>query len=334
MKILVIGGGVFVGRALTTAAVERGHQVTVFNRGISNSKPTPGVAWIKGDRDGDLGALTGQKWDSVVDACAYFPRQVTSLLRALDGNVGHYLLVSSVAAYKDLGRPGTREGDPLAASIDPEPTQMTPENYGPLKAMCEAAAIMAGPKATLLVRPGIIMGPWDPTGRFTYWVCRVARGGEVMAPGHPGSLQQLIDTRDLGLWMVSMIENGATGSFNTVGPQQPLTWGEMLGAIAAELNPGVKFTWLDNAFLAKQKFEGPYGLPLYIPGAAAKYSGMYKVDGSAAFQHGLMLRPLRETIRDTARWARESPPESVEIAGLSEARETELLAEWRKASQQ
>jgi 2'-hydroxyisoflavone reductase len=331
MKILVIGGGVFVGKALTESAVSRGHQVTVFNRGISNSKPSPGVAWIKGDRDADLSALSGQKWDSVVDICAYFPRQVTSLLKAVKGNAGHYLLVSSVAAYADLGCPATRESDPLAASIDPEPTTVTPENYGPLKAMCEEAAIKAGPKATLLVRPGIIMGPWDPTGRFTYWVRRVARGGEVMAPGHPGAPMQLIDTRDLGLWMVSMIEAGASGVFNTVGPQQPLTWGGMLGAIAAEVNPAARFTWLDDAFLAAQKFESTYSLPLYIPGAAAKYSGMYKVDGSAAFRRGLKLRTLRETIMDTACWVQESPSESVKIAGISEARETELLAEWKKA---
>jgi 2'-hydroxyisoflavone reductase len=329
MKILVIGGGVFVGKALTTAAVDRGHQVTLFNRGISNSKPSPGVAWIKGDRNGDLAALSGQRWDSVVDACAYFPRQVKSLLKAVEGKVGHYLLVSSVAAYADLGNAGVRETDPLAASIDPEPANVTPENYGPLKAMCEEAAIAAGPKATLLVRPGIIMGPWDPTGRFTYWVRRVARGGEVMAPGGPGAPQQLIDTRDLGAWMVSMIEAGASGGYNAIGPQQPLSWGEMLGAIAAEVNPAARFTWLDDAFLATQKFEGPYAVPLYIPGAATKYSGMYKVDGNAAFQRGLKLRTLRETIRDTAAWERETPPEAVKIAGISEAREAELLAAWK-----
>jgi 2'-hydroxyisoflavone reductase len=333
MKLLVIGGGVFVGKALTTAAVERGHHVTVFNRGISNSNPSPGVAWIKGDRDGDLSALSGQKWDSVVDACAYFPRQVTSLLKALEGNVGHYLLISSVSAYANLGRPGVRENDRLATSIDPEPTMMTPANYGPLKSMCEEAAIADGPKATLLVRPGIIMGPWDPTGRFTYWVKRVARGGEVMAPGSPGAPQQLIDTRDLGAWMVSMIEAGVSGAFNTIGPQQPLTWGEMLEAIAAEVNPSAQFTWLDDAFLATQKFEGQYSVPLYIPGSLAKYSGLYRVDGGAAFRSGLKLRALRETIADTAAWVRETPPETVKIAGISEARESELLAAWKKAQE-
>jgi 2'-hydroxyisoflavone reductase len=198
MTILVVGGGVFVGRSMVEAALARGHRVCVFNRGRSPD-PIPGVEHIVGDRNGDLSALASRTWDVVIDACGYFPRQVESLLRELRGRVGLYVFVSSVSAYAEHSRPGIREDDPLASDVDASGPDVTAANYGPMKAMCERVALELSERPPLLIRPGIIAGPRDPTGRLPYWVGRIARGGEVLVPGTPGNPLQLIDSRDLGL---------------------------------------------------------------------------------------------------------------------------------------
>lgn len=328
MKILVIGGGIFVGRAVLEAALARGHTVTVFNRGKATAAFPPGVEWIKGDRDADLGALQGRKWDAVIDTCAYLPRQVESLLQALAGRMGHYQLVSSVSAYASLAEPGADEGRPTAPALDPVPLQMTPETYGPLKSMCEHAALRAGPPGTSLIRPGIIVGPWDPTGRFTYWVRRLAAGGEVLAPGDPASPLQVIDVRDVAALMVAVVEAGRAGACNAVGPAAPLTWGDMLAESGRALGVPSSFTWVDDAFVAEQRVGGWSDLPLYLPAAAVKFAGMYRIDGTHARRHGLQLRPLAETVGDLARWLRDPAAAQAKQMGLSPDRERELLATW------
>jgi 2'-hydroxyisoflavone reductase len=330
MKILVIGGGIFVGRAVLEAAQARGHAVTVFNRGRATAAFPPGVEWIKGDRDADLGGLGGRTWDAVIDTCAYLPRQVESLLQALAGRMGHYQLVSSVSAYASLAEPGGDEGRPTAPALVAVPGQMTPETYGPLKSMCEHAALQAGPRGTSLVRPGIIVGPWDPTGRFTHWVRRLAAGGEVLAPGDPAAPLQVIDVRDVAALMVAIVEGGLTGAYNAVGPAAPLTWGDMLAESARALGVPASFTWVDDAFVAEHKVGGWADLPLYLPAAAEKFAGMYRIDGTRARRHGLRLRPLGETVADLARWLQDPAAAGVKRMGLSPERETELLAEWHR----
>jgi 2'-hydroxyisoflavone reductase len=330
MKILIVGGGIFVGRAVVEAALARGHGVTVFNRGKTTASFPPGVGWIRGDRDGDLAVLGGQTWDAVIDTCAYLPNQVHSLLRTLAGRVGHYQLVSSVAAYASLVAPGIDEGQPTAPPLDPVPAAMTPDVYGPLKSMCEHAALRDGPRCTSLVRPGIIIGPWDPTGRFTYWVRRLSAGGEVLAPGEAAAPLQVIDVRDVAGLMVALVESDASGAYNAVGPESPLTWGGMLAATAQELKTPVALTWVDDDFIAAQKTGDWSQLPLYLPAAAAKFAGMYRVDGRLARRHGLRLRPLAETAADVARWLQDPAAAAGKQMGLSSAREQELLAQWHR----
>jgi 2'-hydroxyisoflavone reductase len=331
MRILVIGGGIFVGRAVADAAVLRGHEVTLFNRGKSAAEVPPGMEWIKGDRNEDLGALGQGLWDAVIDTCAYFPRHVESMLKALHGRTGTYLLVSSVSVYADLATPGIDEAYPMSAPTDPAALTVTPENYGPLKAMCERSAVERGPASTLLIRPGIIVGPRDPTGRFAYWMRRVARGTEMLAPGRPDSPLQVIDVRDLGPWMVAMLESGAAGPYNAVGPEAPLTWREMLCGAAGALGTSPTFTWADDAFIDKHSPSGAL-LPLYVAQSATKFQSMYRVSGKAAMGRGLKLRPLASTIADTARWLAEASPGSTKEAGVSIDREVELLREWHLGS--
>jgi 2'-hydroxyisoflavone reductase len=231
----------------------------------------------------------------VIDTCAYLPRQVESLLQALAGRMGHYQLVSSVSAYASLAEAGGDEGRPTAPAPDPVPAQMTPDTYGPLKSMCEHTALQAGPRLTSLIRPGIIVGPWDPTGRFTYWVRRLAAGGEVLAPGDPAA---------------------------------PLTWGDMLAETARALGVPASFTWVDDAFVAEHKVGGWADLPLFLPAAAVKFAGMYRIDGTRAQLHGLRHRPLAATVADLARWLRDPAAAQAKQMGLSPERERELLAAW------
>ncbi len=186
MRLLIVGGTVFLGRALVAEARARGHEVTLFNRGLSSTAGTPGVTLIKGDRNGDLAALEGQTWDVVIDTCGYFPRQVSRLLAALSGRIGHYTLVSTVSAYADLSRAGLTESSALGTIEDGSIENVTGDTYGPLKALCEAATQAAMPEANLIVRPGIIAGPDDGSDRFSYWAGRIAAGGEVLAAGKPG----------------------------------------------------------------------------------------------------------------------------------------------------
>ncbi len=329
MKLLIVGGGQFVGRAVAEAAVARGHEITLFNRGKTTLEVPPGVEWIRGDRDGDLGALGGRGWDAVIDTCAYFPRQVEALLKVLKGSIGHYLLVSTVSVYADLGRPCIDEGSPLHPRIDGAPEKVTPETYGPFKVMCEEAALEWGPASTLIIRPGIIVGPYDPTGRFSYWVGRVGAGGDVLAPGRPETPLQVIDVRDLGAWMVDRAAARTAGRFNAVGPVSPLTFGGMLASASAALGSRAEFTWVGDDFLAAMNAGDWSQLPLYVPEDSAKFKWIFRINGTAAFENGLRLRPLGETIADNARWLLGPHAAGAKVVGLSREKEAQLLAEWR-----
>jgi 2'-hydroxyisoflavone reductase len=329
MKLLIIGGGKFVGRATAEAALARGHAVTLFNRGKTTLEVVPGVEWIRGDRDGSLGELDGRAWDAVVDACAYFPRQVEALLKALKGRIGHYLLVSSVSVYANLGEPYRDEESPLQPSIDGAQEKVTAETYGPFKVMCEKAALEFGPASTLLVRPGIIVGPHDTTGRFDYWVRRVAEGGEILVPGSPDQPLQIIDVRDLALWMVEKAESNAVGAFNAVGPRHPLTWSAMIETATLALGARVEPTWVGDKFIEEQKAGDPGQFPLYISKDNPRFRCMFQVGGKLAFENGLKIRPLPETVQDTHRWLRGPNSADAKIIGISRELESRLLAAWR-----
>ena len=332
MRLLIIGGSVFLGRALVAEARVRGHEITLFNRGVTGPVADPGVTLLKGDRNGDLSALYGRSWDAVIDTCGYFPRQVRSLLAAVAGRIGHYTFVSTVSAYADLGRPGLTESGELGKLADESTQTVTAQTYGPLKALCEAAAELAMPGKNLIVRPGIIAGPDDPSDRFSYWVGRLAAGGEVMAGGKPGAPVQLIDVRDLAAWIIGMAEAKQTGIFNAVGPAEPLTMEQLFTHCTEELNPAVRLVWVEDGFLVAQGMTEWMKLPLYIPDAETRFAGMFSVNGTKARTQGLKLRPLAQTATDTWRWIQTRPAGAAMKTGLSREQEVKLISAWKTRS--
>lgn len=313
MRLLLLGGPRFLGRAVIEAAHARGHELTLFNRGLTNPELYPEVERIRGDRDGGLDALGKREWDAVVDTCGYFPRIVRGSAERLRERVGAYAFVSTVSVYADHSR-GAHEEDPVGV-VEDETTEdlgAEHERYGPLKALCERAVQESFGDRTLVVRPGLIVGPHDPTGRFTYWPHRIARGGEILAPGPPERRVQLVDVRDLAEWIVRAVEDGRGGVFNATGTGVP--WGELLA--------GADVGWVSDAFLVDHGVGEWIELPLWIADPA--WAGMHRVDVTRAVDAGLRFRPLAETIAETL-----ADAEPVEGVGLTPERETELLAAWQ-----
>ncbi len=228
MKLLVLGGTVFLGRHIVAEALAHGHEVTLFNRGQHNPDLFPEVEKLRGNRNGNLETLRGRRWDAVIDTCGYIPRLVRASAELLAQSVEHYTFISSISVYADFSAPGLNENAPVGKLQDEAIEEITGETYGPLKALCEQAMENAMPGRALIIRPGLIVGPHDPTDRFTYWPYRVAQGGEVLAPGHPDRPVQIIDVRDLAKWIMRMVEAGKTGTYNATGPDYTLTIGHLL----------------------------------------------------------------------------------------------------------
>jgi 2'-hydroxyisoflavone reductase len=324
MRILIIGGTAFVGRAIAQAAIDAGHDVTLFHRGQTGASLFPQATHLLGDRDVDLSALAHSGWDATIDVCAYFPRQVRSVAAALDGRGGRYVLISSVSAYSPAVPRNYPESAPLAQVSDPEATTVTNENYGGLKVACERASTQLFGPGTCIIRPTYVIGPHDRSYRFSWWVDRLARGGRVLAPGQPDDPIQLIDARDQGSWIVTMLERSITGTFHAVNPAPPFGFGQMLAVIAAEVAPpGTELVWVDSEFLVAQGVDG-VALPLWAEGDA---EGMNLSTASpvAAFAAGLRPRPLRQTVADIR--ASEPVPARPGV-GLAPDREADLLARW------
>jgi 2'-hydroxyisoflavone reductase len=311
MKLLVLGGTRFVGRAVVDSALARGHEVTLFNRGRTNPELFPEVERLRGDRVDDLAALRGRSFEAVVDPSGFTPKAVRASVAALPG--AHYLFVSSISAYADLSVPPTEES----------PTYTAGDGYGELKAAAEREV----PAGGLIVRPGLIVGPNDPTYRFTYWVERIARGGDVLAPEPREAPVQLIDVRDLGGWLVRSAEDRLAGTFNAVGPAEPLTMERLLERIRAVSRSDVRFRWVAAEYLRQRGIEEWSKLPLWLVDPA--YRGMQQAVNSRALAAGLELRPLEETVHDTLVWIRSGEPTFLGDArpGLEPQQETELLAE-------
>ncbi len=327
MNLLLFGGTRFLGRHLAETAIAAGHRVTLFHRGRTGPELHPAAEHVLGDRDGGLAALAGRRWDAVVDLCGYVPRVVGASAAALRESTAHYTFVSSISAYAVPFAHGAAEDHALAVLSDPAVEEVTGETYGGLKAACERAAREGFGERTLVVRPGLIVGPHDPTDRFPYWPRRIARGGEVLLPGVPDLPVQVIDARDLAAWMLTMVERGETGVFNAVGPAETLTLRECVERIAAAVGSSPKWTWVDEAFLLERGVEPWMGLPLWV---TAEDVGHSTVSGARARAAGLRCRPLEDTARDTLAWDM-ARPNSVraESPALKPEREAELLAEWR-----
>jgi 2'-hydroxyisoflavone reductase len=324
LRLLVLGGTGFLGRHLVEAALRRGHDVALFNRGQTNASLFPGLEQIRGDRDGNLSALGGGEWNAVVDVPARIPRHVEASAEALAG-VEHYTFVSSVSVYRDFSRTGIDETAPLR-EYDPSMGDEDMEFYGARKAECERIVAEAFPGGALIVRPGLIVGPHDTTDRFTYWPRRVARGGEVLAPGDPDRSVQLVDARDLADWIVRMVEERQTGIYNAVGPERPLTMERMLRECIAAAGSDAELVWVPDAFLLEREVGQWMELPLWL--ADPEWRGMLETNSSRAIEAGLSFRPLVETARDTLEWDR-TRGDYDPAAGMAPEREAELLAEWR-----
>jgi 2'-hydroxyisoflavone reductase len=318
VKLLVLGGTKFLGRATVESALERGHEVTLFNRGETNAELFPEAEKLRGDRTHDLSVLQGREWDAVLDSAGYLPAVVRASAEALADATPYYLFVSSVSAYADQGRRND-EQSPLAELGDEPDDRLTEDfsNYGALKALCEEAVrdIYGGRSA--VARPGLIVGAHDPTGRFTYWPHRVARGGEVLGPAPPERQVQFVDVRDLGDWFVELLEQRISGAFNATRPG--VSFEELLDTCREVADSDATFTWVPDALLAEHEVGEWMELPLWLndPGLA----GMLDADVSLAVGAGLTFRPLTDTVRDTLESA-----ELVDGVGLTPEREAELLA--------
>jgi len=320
VRLLVLGGTKFLGRAAVEAALERGHEVTLFNRGETNPDLFPKAEKLRGDRDGDLSALEGREWDAVIDPSGFVPRVVRASAELLRAS-GHYLFVSSGSVYAEPYTPGYDESAPTVQLEDPDSEEVL-EDYGALKAACEEDVVReAFPEAHTNVRAGLIVGPHDGSGRFTYWPLRIAAGGEALAPAPPERLVQFIDVRDLGAWLVTACEKRVAGTFNVTG--EPVELADVLAACPGD----AKVVWVEEEFLLEQGVGPWMELPLWVPRSEEAFLQMSVAKAMAA---GLRLRPLEETARDTLAWARETGAQLVTetqygTAGLDPAREAELL---------
>ena len=336
MKLLVLGGTVFLGRHVVESALARGHEVTIFTRGRHNPDLFPDIERLRGDRDtGDLAALAAREWDAVVDTSAYVPRVARESARALADSVGRYTFVSSISVYRDFSRPGYDETAPVGTVDDPSVEEVTGETYGPLKALCETAVEEALPGRAACVRAGLIVGPHDPTNRFTYWVTRIAEGGIVLAPEPRRQPTQLVDVRDLADWMIRLGEERTPGVFNATGPEEPTTLEDVLEGIRDALGSDARFEWVSEEFARDAGLEPYQGLPLWVGEAEPEWAAFQTADIRRALAAGLRFRPLGETARDTLAWAHDGDapgPKDVGVAmppaGITRERERELLAAW------
>ena len=310
LSLLILGGTKFLGRHTVDVALARGHDVTLFNRGQTRPELFPDVEKLRGDRDGDLAALKGRSFDAVVDTSGFMPRIVRETIDAL-GDVGHYTFVSTISVYADVSTPPA-ESSPVTGDHE----------YGGEKARCEDVVRERFPHA-FIPRPGLIVGPWDPTGRFTYWPERLAEGGRVLAPAPPGADAQVIDARDLAGWLVRAAEDGTSGTFNAVG--RPFPRRTLVETCRAAARKDAEIVWVDPQFLLEHEVGEWMELPLWL--ASPEYAGMLSVDPTPAFAAGLETRPLEETVRDTLEWVRSGEAPETE-AGLERAREQQLLDSW------
>ena len=342
MKLLVLGGTQFIGRHLTEAALAAGHEVTLFNRN-QQGVVFPAVETLVGDRYGDVSALAGRTWDAVIDVSAYTPGAARRTAELLRDAANHYTFVSTVSVYRDFARSNMDENAPVSTMTDEEVATVEAaqrdgtgaaygELYGPLKARCEAAVKSFFPEA-LVVRPGLVVGPYDYTDRFTYWVRRIGLAGrgletQVLAPGKPEQHVQFIDARDLAKWLLEAAVNRLSGTFNATGPDYNLTFGDFLKACRNALNPNAELVWVSNDFLLVNGLEAGELMPWHPASAMPGWEGFYDLSVQQALQNGLTFRSLEETVKDTFSWDQTRNPDEPLEAGLTHGREAALLHDY------
>jgi 2'-hydroxyisoflavone reductase len=335
VRLLVLGGTKFLGRGVVDAALEGGHEVTLFNRGKTNPGLYPDLERLRGDRDGDLRALEGRAWDAVIDPSGYVPRVVRASAELLRES-GHYVFVSSISVYEGPFEGRLDEDTPLHEPDDPA-TEDIPANYGGLKAASERVVEEVFPGRSTRARAGLIVGPHDPTDRFTYWPVRVGLGGEVLAPGRPERPWQFIDVRDVGRWLVHCAEAGVAGTFNVTGPVPGVTAGEVLETCRAVSGSDAGLVWVDDDFLVEREVGEWMELPLWMS-ESGDFARFHDWDVAKAVAAGLRTRPVAETVADTLAWAKartDAPAGTTAMGGFRETglapeKERRLLAEWKR----
>ncbi len=346
VKLLILGGTQFIGRHLTEAALAAGHEVTLFNRN-KRGDVFPEAKALVGDRYGDVSALAGRTWDAVIDTSAYTPSVVERTRKLLQNAVDHYTFVSTVSVYRDFAQFGMNEAAPVSTVTDEEVATVEAaqrdgtgaaygELYGPLKARCEGVVTSSFPNA-LVVRPGLVVGPYDYTDRLTYWVRRVGLAGrgleaQVLAPGNPAQHVQFTDARDLAAWLLEATVNRLSGTFNATGPDDTLTFGDFLEACRNALNPDAELVWVENDFLLGHGLEAGELMPWHPVEGMPGWEGFYDLSIHRSLQNGLTYRPLDETIKDTFTWDQTRDSNEPLKAGLTAEREMTLLKEWRAES--
>ncbi len=309
LKVLILGGSGFIGPHMVQAALDRGHEVSIFNRGKTNPHLFPEIEKLVGDRGGDLAALKGRQWDVVIDNSGYVPRHVRNSAQLLKDAAEHYLFTSTggvYAAVYDGNWPEgyTDEDAPLSVLPEPESEEVS-KYYGQLKVVCEQEAQRAFPGRNTISRPGLIVGPGDGTDRFTYYPARVSKGGVMLAFGTAQDPVQYIDARDLADFSLYCVEQRQVGIYNTIGPEQPFTMGQMLNQIKAAIGADTRFTWVPAGFLAESEVATGSVMPWVSPEGVI--SGIARLSPARAFQNGLAFRPFVETVRDTLEWWNSQP---------------------------
>ncbi|MCO7223132.1 SDR family oxidoreductase [Pleionea sp. CnH1-48] len=337
LNILFLGGTGFLGPHTVRYAMSQGHKVTLFNRGKTNPHLFPELEKIKGDRlTDDVKQLKGRRWDAVIDTSAYYPRAVNNVMAAIKGNVGQYALISTISVYKQWDKPGMDESAPVGTIEDETTEKVTGQSYGPLKALCEQAAEAAMPGHVTNIRPGLIVGPGDKTDRFTYWPARVARGGQILAPGDGNSFIQFIDVRDLGRWIVYCLEKKVVGVYNAQSAARHHTMGGLLNTCVKVLNPKAQLVWVPNDFLQQHEVQPWSEMPVWMP-SVGDYAGAGTMSSAKAIANGLTETPLKDTLLATQKWFTGLPAERQQKlrAGIKADKETKVIKAWlanKKAS--
>lgn len=331
LKILILGGTSFLGPHLVEELQECGHEVTLFNRGTQNSSLFPTVEKLQGNRDGDLKAIEGRQWDAIIDTSGHLPRVVEASSKILAKATNHYTFISTIGVYENFSKLDIDEDYPLAKLNDETGEEITEKTYGALKASCEGVICRYFPNRSLIIRPGLIIGPLDPTDRFTYWPVRVVEGGKILAPGKSAQNLQFIDVRDLAKWIVLMIERQATGIYNATGPAIPTTFEQLIEACQKFSKKDVATEWVDEDFLIKNDLHDWVEVPLWLS-YKRNMPGFFDINMQKAIQAGLTFCPLSETISSILAWG--SSRENIKRqAGLDREKEKELLVLWEQGKE-
>ncbi len=333
LKILMLGGTGFLGPHTVQYAIDRGHEVTLFNRGRSKENLFPELEKLIGNRDPEvdagLSALKGRKWDCVIDTSSYVPRIAGASAQLLKGLCDQYLMISTISVYSQFSQLNMDESAALGTLDDPTVETVDGATYGPLKAYSEQAVTEQFGAGTTILRPGLIVGPRDRTDRYSYWPVRASRGGNMLCPGNGSDLVQYIDVRDLAEFIVHCLEQKTTGIFNTISDSKTETVKDMVDTCIEVSGADTNAVWADTDFLTEQGVRPWADMPVWVPNAG-EMAGLSQIDVSRAFAAGMKIRNRNETALDTLNWFKTLSEERQETlrAGIKPEREQEVLAEW------